>query len=306
MPNPKSVESRERDKLNEIAREYRAKGYDVVLSPGQVELPHSLRPFQPDMLARSGNETIVVEVKSKQSLASPEIGEMARRIDAIPGWRFEMVVLGPSSSIEHSAVFEEEEIVRRIQSARLLTQQDPGAALVLAWSATEAVLRRLSLRADIKLDNQSPLALLRQLRLNGVLTEDDYAALRKSAELRNAQAHGIMAYVDAGEVHALIDRINNLRLAEAAVASQLKKQDLPRLIKEALFASGGSATLVEVARHIWDHYENALKESGDLLYTWQYDMRWAANILRHSGDLVPAESSPRGVWELATKARGAA
>ncbi len=77
-----------------------------------------------------------------------------------------------------------------------------------------------------------------------------------------------------------------------------KKEDLQDWVASALKASGGKGTLVEVAKYIWIHHEANLKSSGDLLYTWQYDMRWAANALRRRGIMRAAEISPKGVWEL--------
>lgn len=77
------------------------------------------------------------------------------------------------------------------------------------------------------------------------------------------------------------------------------KQDLQGWLIEALTASMGSAKLVDIARHMWKHHEADLRRSGDLLYTWQYDMRWAANVLRRKGILRSVSASPRGIWELA-------
>jgi hypothetical protein len=79
----------------------------------------------------------------------------------------------------------------------------------------------------------------------------------------------------------------------------LRRGDLKQLVLDALSASGGSASIVDVAKHIWQASEADLKASGDLFYTWQYDMRWAATRLREEGKLVMADRSPRGVWELA-------
>jgi len=76
------------------------------------------------------------------------------------------------------------------------------------------------------------------------------------------------------------------------------KEDLRDWVADALSVLGGSGRLVEVAKVIWRDHEAELKTSGDLFYTWQYDMRWAANVLRRSGVLKPAELSPKGVWEL--------
>lgn len=77
------------------------------------------------------------------------------------------------------------------------------------------------------------------------------------------------------------------------------KQVLREWILEALQARGGSATLVEVCRHVWQYHEDDLWDSGDLFYTWQYDVRWAATELRRRGLLRAEDKSPRGVWELA-------
>jgi hypothetical protein len=76
------------------------------------------------------------------------------------------------------------------------------------------------------------------------------------------------------------------------------KYALQDWVIEALAARGGSATLLEVAADLWARHEHDLRESGDLFFTWQYDMRWAATALRHNGRIRPASASPRGVWEL--------
>jgi len=76
------------------------------------------------------------------------------------------------------------------------------------------------------------------------------------------------------------------------------KRDLSKWLHEALIAMGGGGRLVDVARHIWHHHESDLRASGDLFYTWQYDLRWAANYLRRTKLMRDAEDSPRGVWEL--------
>lgn len=76
------------------------------------------------------------------------------------------------------------------------------------------------------------------------------------------------------------------------------RSDLEGWVLEALRAYGGTASIVQVARFIWQHYEQQLREAGDLFYTWQYDLRWAAQRLRWSGKLAPADSVPKGIWSL--------
>lgn len=76
------------------------------------------------------------------------------------------------------------------------------------------------------------------------------------------------------------------------------RSDLVEWVEQAVKANGGQATVVEVAKHIWKHRRSELEASGDLLYTWQYDMRWAAQKLRHAGSFKPAGSTQRGIWAL--------
>jgi hypothetical protein len=77
------------------------------------------------------------------------------------------------------------------------------------------------------------------------------------------------------------------------------KSDLVDWVVGALKANGGRGTLVETARQIWGLHAGDLEASGDLLFTWQYDMRWAATELRRTGVMRAADVSPKGVWELA-------
>jgi hypothetical protein len=44
---------REHQRLREVAREYRQRGYEVILEPNTDQLPRFLAPFRIDMLARN-------------------------------------------------------------------------------------------------------------------------------------------------------------------------------------------------------------------------------------------------------------
>lgn len=96
-----------------------------------------------------------------------------------------------------------------------------------------------------------------------------------------------------------------MRLASTAITCSERedrpvatKSDIKAWVRDALSAHGGSATLVQVATHIWDNHEEDLRASGDLFYRWQYDMRWAATELRKSGEMLGVDLSPGGNWVL--------
>lgn len=71
-------------------------------------------------------------------------------------------------------------------------------------------------------------------------------------------------------------------------------------IIEALKEMNGKGWPKDVAKYVWQNYENVLKNSGDSLYTWQYDLRWAAQSLRKDGILKPVNKRTDLPLELQT------
>lgn len=69
-------------------------------------------------------------------------------------------------------------------------------------------------------------------------------------------------------------------------------------IIEALKANKGKAWPKQVAQYVWEHHEAEIKASPDRLYTWQYDLRWAAQSLRKEGILKPVNKRTDLPWEL--------
>ena len=79
----------------------------------------------------------------------------------------------------------------------------------------------------------------------------------------------------------------------------VNREDLQDWVIAALKDHGGSASIVQVAQHIWSHHEHELRASGELFFTWQYDMHWACTRLRERKIVQAAEVSRRGEWRLA-------
>lgn len=77
------------------------------------------------------------------------------------------------------------------------------------------------------------------------------------------------------------------------------KEHLQDWVLEALEELGGSGTVVDVCEVVWRRHESDLRASGRLFYTWQYDIRWAAQKLRDDGRLRTKEGKRGGPWELA-------
>lgn len=73
----------------------------------------------------------------------------------------------------------------------------------------------------------------------------------------------------------------------------------PRLtswITEALRQQGSRASGLAIARWVWSTHESALRDSGDLLYTWQLDLQACAEAMLTQGALA---LDANGDWSLA-------
>lgn len=70
---------------------------------------------------------------------------------------------------------------------------------------------------------------------------------------------------------------------------------------ESLRSLQGAGTIVEVCRAVWLVHEHDLRSSGDLFFTWQYDIRWAAQFLRDNGYMHSVQGDRSAPWELSGK-----
>jgi hypothetical protein len=183
--------------LDKLARAYREKGYTVLYQPSESDLPAFLGSFRPDLIALSTNDNVVVEVKSrKQVTGSEQVIELAELIESKPGWRYELIFDRPSSAerieiIRSKPTLTKQEIVGRLATARRLLEEGfADSALLLGWSAAEAVFRRLLHYHDIPLENLKSSYLIKTLYSNGLIGWRMYEQIQKAFATRNQIAHG--------------------------------------------------------------------------------------------------------------------
>lgn len=207
-------EIRERRKIREVAREYRRAGYQVLVEPAGPQVPAFLGNYRPDLIAIGEQESVVIEVKSTRGFdRSQENREIAARVVKQPGWRFELVVTGPrrERQIEEQEPWDLPVVDSYLEQVRkLLDTENREAAFLLLWANTEALLRRVALKEDVRVGQVSPSQLVRELATQGLLERPDYLALERAAMFRNAFAHGM----GAPDVEpALLDKL--VRVIEA-------------------------------------------------------------------------------------------
>jgi hypothetical protein len=185
-------------KLQEIAADYRAQGYDVRIEPGPKEVPAFLAGFRPDLIARGPHDSVVVEVKvGTATAASERFRELAEMIREQPGWRFSLVVIDPRSDEVApltQPLLNRQAIAYRLERANeLLRTGLTDAAFLLFWVSTEALLRQLASREGLPLERFPSSTLLKELFSLGILSRDDLEVAQRALAVRNALVHGFEA-----------------------------------------------------------------------------------------------------------------
>ena len=187
---------------HKTAEEYRSKGYEV-----SREVPLNFFPgFLADLVARKDGEARVIEVRRKASLAAnPKVRELAGIMDSMPGWTFELVLVGEPEKLdspEGIRSFGYEGILRRIAEAeRALASDLPEAALLLVWSALEATVRyRIEEQGQAASDITTSGFVLDQAVSLGTISRETYNNLRQTQKYRNAIVHGFVATGFSDEV----------------------------------------------------------------------------------------------------------
>jgi hypothetical protein len=173
-------------------------GWEVVREPQPEDLPETLLDFRPDLLARRGQEHVVVEVKSRLRPPDLDTIALAEAIAGLPGWRLDLIYVPERPRPDELRA-------RRDRAVRAgeLSQADPEAGLLLAWSAAEGTLHRMAEELCLEADDAG--ALLATLASVGALSDDEHQLLGAVRQVRNALAHGRQApTVDGATVVALI------------------------------------------------------------------------------------------------------
>lgn len=206
----------ESQRARAVAEEYRSRSFEVIEEPSPEQLPDFLSTYRPDLLIRKGDEAIVVEVKSRSSLANdPRVRDLAQVLQGKPGWRFELVVVAEEekfSAPEGTRPFEKEDVLQNTVAAqRLLDSGYSEAGLLVAWSASEAAMRLLTQQEGMQIDRLNPHYILDHAVTNGVISRDDYRLLMNAMKYRNALVHGFkVADLDPAIVKDLIRTTESL------------------------------------------------------------------------------------------------
>jgi len=226
-PNPPASE---RQQIERIAEEYRSKGYEVLVEPSDPDLPPFLQGRQPDLIARRGDEQLVIELRTSLSKSEPDrLTELAERVQREPGWKLVFIAPRPAEELlpgEQLQLLSLPEVEEQLGDARqLLGAGNQEAAILLAWAAVEGQLRELARQEEIPLPRPGTLTLLRQLVSLGLIDREQYRALSDAYKARSAVAHGFRPPSELGPaVQALLGLSE--AIARESRKAQIRKEEM--------------------------------------------------------------------------------
>jgi Holliday junction resolvase len=187
--------------MNAVAERYRSAGYMVTSEPGSTALPFDLGAYRPDLIARKGDFTTIVEVKTHaQKTSFDQLRAVAEEVKRHKGWRFVLVtdedVLASAlpAEDEDGDEFSWKEISYRLEEAqRLVNLGENEAAYLILWIAFERIMRFHARRVALPVDRLAPSILIRQLYSQGELSLAQFDTAISCQEVRNRIVHGFRA-----------------------------------------------------------------------------------------------------------------
>jgi len=204
-------------RIDNLASQYRSKGYEVYIHPDRSRVPDFMFGFVPDMIALSAADNVIVQVTSAREFDPEQTQKLAEFIQNQKDWRFEVALVNLPTAPDVPAeedLAADEQVARLIENAELLSNQSqPEASALLAWSAVEAILRKRARTAAPELERQSSARVLKHLYSLGRIQPDVYDTLSRLMEFRNAVAHGFAPRAAAPNIPKVITDIRRLQAA---------------------------------------------------------------------------------------------
>lgn len=186
-----TLQEEETDFLQALRAEYEGKGYTFYVHPNADRVPNFLRRYQPDAIATSPKESVVIEVKARRTAGNePRLSEIARLVEQEPGWKLKVYYRTGTTPRLYDAPTKNSVIEQSIESERLFAAGHARAAFVMAWAAIEAAARAVS--SDTERSRvMTPRELAEWLAYAGHIDQSTSRDLRELVKVRNAIVHGV-------------------------------------------------------------------------------------------------------------------
>ena len=73
---------------------------------------------------------------------------------------------------------------------------------------------------------------------------------------------------------------------------------MENMLIDALKHFKGPTLILDVSKYIWNKYEDDIRKSDEMLYKWQYKLRWAATMLHQKGTITMDKKGTYGLWAI--------
>ena len=80
-----------------------------------------------------------------------------------------------------------------------------------------------------------------------------------------------------------------------------RNAQIEKMLIDALQYFGKPTLITDVNRYIWNKYENDIRMSDEMLYKWQYQLRWAFTNLKKDGVCDFNKQGQNSLWLLTKK-----
>lgn len=212
-----SVITPEKEKVFDLAEQYKNEGFDVVVEPFLDNLPFDLGTYLPDIIAQKGDMGFIIEVKRSYAKLSVErLKEVVDEVRKHPGWRFLLVtaddifsreIRGQSDlpgeidfiwkmrhdagDIQSQDDLSLSQVMNRFsQAERLYSSGDFEPAFLMLWLSFEGLSRIHSLQISMPIERFPIAAMIKHLYSQGELSIEQYDNALLLLEKRNRLIHG--------------------------------------------------------------------------------------------------------------------
>jgi hypothetical protein len=167
----------------QIADDYRHRGYRVVRPDDAGTLPSFLRDHHPDLIAERADDRVIIEIRYARALkGSNELKELAARVAGQPGWRLELIAL--SSEGDDAAPLRDPDWLESMLKRPNIVS-DPTVQVVYLIEVLSYLVRRLASLNKIKIGDKSTQRIARELAFAGVLPQELLDRIEDTLEQRN-------------------------------------------------------------------------------------------------------------------------
>ena len=199
--------------LHKTADEYQGKGYEVEYDVSLDFFPN----YRADLVVQKDGQCRIIEVKQRTTLAAdPKVRELAHAVDKMPGWSFELVLVGTPEQLDApdgARPIGADGIRKQLDRAVEVTNSGHAeAGFMLAWAALEAKARLLAANEGESHEGITTSDfILEQMLALDIISSEEHDFLNEWRKVRNALVHGFTVEgFDRGVVADLIGAIRRL------------------------------------------------------------------------------------------------